>query len=64
MHLAMCALCRGYQKNLDMLSRIAARAGDAVMSKLSFGANDEDLVLSTSCKQRIKDELNRAKLPE
>jgi hypothetical protein len=59
MHLAMCALCRGYRKNLDMLSLIAARAGDAVMS--AFGRTDGDLALSTATKQRIKDELNKAK---
>ncbi len=35
-HLVFCALCRGYKKNLDLLSRIAARAGEAVASKLSF----------------------------
>ena len=59
MHLAFCALCRGYRKNLDMLSLIAARAGDAVMS--AFGRTDGDLALSTATKQRIKDELNKAK---
>jgi hypothetical protein len=59
MHLAMCALCRGYRKNLDMLSLIAARAGDAVMS--AFGRTDGDLALSAASKQRIQDELNKAK---
>jgi hypothetical protein len=59
MHLAFCALCRGYKKNLEMLSRIAARAGDAVMSQLSWGA-DEDLVLSATSKERMKEELEKA----
>ena len=58
MHLAFCALCRGYRKNLDMLSLIAARAGDAVMS--AFGRTDGDLALSMATKQRIKDELSKA----
>ena len=57
MHLSMCALCRGYKKNLEMLSLIAARAGDAVMS--AFGRTDGELALSTASKQRIKDELNK-----
>jgi hypothetical protein len=59
-HLAMCALCRGYQKNLDMLSRIAARAGDAIMSQFSWGEGDEDLVLSAASKERMKEELKKA----
>jgi len=62
MHLAMCALCRGYKKNLEMLSLIATRAGDAVMS--AFGRTDEDLALSPAAKQRIKDELNKATPPD
>ena len=56
-HLAMCALCRGYQKNLDVLSSIAARAGDAVMS--AFGRTDGELALTTATKQRMKDELDK-----
>jgi len=64
MHLLFCVLCRGYKKNLDLLSRIAARAGEAVMSRLSFGAGDEELVMSTSSKQRIKDALDEANPPE
>lgn len=59
LHLMFCALCRGYQKNLEMLGRIAARAGDAVMSTLSFGG-DQDVVLSADSKQRMKNELERA----
>ena len=64
MHLAFCALCRGYKKNLDLLSRIAARAGEAVLSKLSFGAGGDELALSSASKQRIKGELEKAKPPE
>ncbi len=63
-HLVFCALCRGYQKNLALLSRIAARAGEAVMSRLQFGVGDEELVMSTSCKQRIKDALDEANPPQ
>ena len=58
MHLAMCALCRGYQKNLEVLSSIAANAGDAIMT--AFGRTDGDLALTTATKQRMKDELDRA----
>jgi hypothetical protein len=58
LHLAMCALCRGYQKNLEMLGSIAARAGDAVMS--AFGRTDGELALTTATKQRMKDQLDKA----
>jgi len=58
MHLAMCALCRGYQKNLEVLSQISARAGDAVMS--AFGRTDTNLALPATSKQRIQDELDHA----
>lgn len=58
-HLAFCALCRGYKKNLQMLSLLAAGAGDAVM--FAFGRTDGELALSNASKQRIKDALNRAK---
>jgi hypothetical protein len=61
MHLVFCALCRGYKKNLHLLSRIAARAGEVVASKLSFG---NELVLSSASKQRIKDKLDKANPPE
>jgi hypothetical protein len=56
LHLALCVLCRGYKKNLVMLGRIAALAGDAVMS--AFGRTDEDLALSNAAKQRMKEALN------
>ncbi len=59
LHLAFCALCRGYKKNLEMLSLIAVRAGEAVMS--AFGRTDGEFALSATSKQRIKDELNKAK---
>lgn len=62
MHLAMCALCRGYKKNLMMMGRIAALAGDAVVS--AFGRTDEDLALSAAAKQRMKDELGKVDLRE
>lgn len=62
LHLAMCAMCRGYKKNLDMLSRIAARAGEAVMT--SFGRTDDDLALSGATKQRIREELEKARSRE
>lgn len=60
-HLVFCALCRGYQKNLAMLSRIAASAGEAVASRLSFA---EELAMSSASKQRIKDQLNKSTPPE
>ena len=63
MHLAFCALCRGYRKNLEELSCIAARAGEAVMSKFSFGVDDEELVLSTACKERIREAIERETPP-
>jgi hypothetical protein len=59
MHLVFCALCRGYRKNLEMLSRIAERAGEAVMSRLAVGPADEGLVLSAASKQRMKNELSK-----
>lgn len=58
MHLAMCALCRGYQKNLEVLSEISSRAGDAVMS--AFGRTDTDFALPSTSKQRMKDKLDDA----
>jgi hypothetical protein len=58
LHLAMCALCRGYQKHLDLLGTIAARAGDAVMA--AFGRTDSELALTADAKQRMKDELDKA----
>lgn len=58
LHLAMCALCRGYQKNLDLLGAIAARAGDAVMS--AFGTTDGELALSAASKKRMKEKLEEA----
>jgi hypothetical protein len=61
MHLALCELCRGYKKNLEMLSSIAARAGEAVMTRLPIGGAEEDLVLSAARKHRIKEELERTK---
>jgi len=59
MHLMMCALCRGYEKNLELLGRIAARAGDAIMSRFATETGDEGLVLSPVAKQRIKEELKK-----
>lgn len=59
MHLALCALCRGYKKNLEMMGRIAARAGDAVMWQVPIGPKGEELALSVASKQRIKQELAR-----
>lgn len=61
LHLAMCALCRGYRKNLEMLGRIFARAGDAVMAGLP--GTDPDAggaALSAAARRRIQDELDRA----
>jgi hypothetical protein len=58
MHLAMCALCRGYQKNLEVLSQISAKAGDAIMS--AFGRTDTHLALPSNSKQRIQNELDKA----
>jgi hypothetical protein len=62
MHLAICALCRGYRRNLEMLGAIAARAGDAVMS--AFGRTDVDLALPTDSKQRIKEALEKERRAE
>lgn len=59
MHLAFCALCRGYKKNLEMLGGIAARAGEAIMTRLPLAGTDDDLVLTTARKQRMKEELAR-----
>ena len=58
MHLAMCAMCRNYEKNLLMLSQIAARAGDAVMS--AFGRTDTSLALPSTSKQRMQNKLDKA----
>lgn len=63
MHLAMCALCRGYKKNLEMLSQIAARAGQAFLSGLPADRAEEELVLSAASKQRIVEELKKADRP-
>jgi hypothetical protein len=57
-HLAMCVLCRGYQKHLAMLGTIAARAGDAVMA--AFGRTDGELALTSAAKKRMKEELDKA----
>jgi hypothetical protein len=59
MHLAFCALCRGYKKNLDMMSRIMNRAGEAVMWQVPLSPAGEELVLSAASKQRIQQELAR-----
>lgn len=64
LHLLMCALCRGYQQNLEMLGRIFARAGDVVMASLPVGKKDgEELALSASAKQRIQEKLNQSDPP-
>jgi hypothetical protein len=57
MHLLFCALCRGYKKNLEELARIASRAGHAVLSSIAFDTGDQELALSATSKQRIKDAL-------
>jgi hypothetical protein len=60
LHLLMCTLCRGYQQNLEALGRIFARAGDAVLASLPLGKGEnEDLVLSSTAKRRIKEKLNQ-----
>jgi hypothetical protein len=52
LHLMMCRMCRIYQSQLDMLSRIARQAGD-------FSRGAADAALPETAKQRIKDRLTR-----
>lgn len=50
-HLALCAMCRTYRRQLDMISQLSQRAGNAVMH------SDGAPALSEGCKQRIKKNL-------
>jgi hypothetical protein len=52
-HLMMCRMCRLYQSNLEMLSRIARQAGDLVISRPV-----SDATLPETAKRRIKDRLS------
>ena len=55
-HLMMCKMCRVYQSNLEMLSRIARQAGDLVMNR-----SVTEATLPDASKQRIKDTLSKLK---
>jgi len=50
-HLVMCGLCTKYHRNLDVLSRLSKRAGEAVMNASSAG-------LSADAKKRMKERLS------
>ena len=50
-HLVMCKLCMGYKKQLDLISHLSSRAGDAVMNASSGG-------LTSDAKERLKERLS------
>ena len=59
-HLIYCVHCRACCRKLALLSRIAARAGETVLSRLPLGAGDRDVTLSGEARQRIQRALERA----
>ena len=52
-HLVFCGMCRRYQKHLELISRIAARAGQ--MGLTASGPSGEEL--SGDAKDRIRQRL-------
>ena len=56
-HLALCALCRRYERNLEMLSRISAAAG----RMLELGQLPGGEPLPAEAKARIKQRLSDPK---
>ena len=55
-HLMMCRMCRVYNRQLEMLSRIARQAGDLVMNR-----GVSEATLPDESKQRIKDTLSKSR---
>lgn len=52
-HLAMCRLCKLHKKQLEFISSLARRMGDAVM-----GDATSAVALSSEAKQRIKSRMS------
>lgn len=46
-HNMLCRMCRAYERNLEMISRISEAAGDAVMKRKTVN-------LSPAAKERIR----------
>ena len=57
MHLAMCAMCRRFAKQLDFIGRLTRTAGQSSSLLVEGGILEEEL--SPDAKSRIKQELSR-----
>jgi hypothetical protein len=53
-HLLMCRMCRVYESQLQILTRISRSAGDLVINR-----QVDDVALPVDAKQRIKQRLGR-----
>ncbi len=59
-HLIYCMHCRACCRKLALLTRIASRAGETVLSRLPLAAGDRDVTLSGEALERMQRALDRA----
>jgi hypothetical protein len=64
LHLAVCALCRRFAKQIDFIGRLTRRAGEADPGSLVVEGAVYEETLSSDVKTRIKQEMERKNLPE